>query len=134
MIGARDVAHFWGEGCAETMLSIGFAQGRASPSPFYHADKGIRTYIHGGDCVLVASEGDLQWQKAQIETKYELKTQVSGPGAKDRQEAKLPNIILRWTQQGTKYEADPGTQHEVYKTWVWIRRKELQPQELRKKA
>ena len=89
------------------MVSFGIEQGKASPCTFFHNDRNIRTYIHGDDFVSVASDDNLKWLKQQIERKYELKTQVLGPGKEDFQEVKVLNRILRWANSGVTYEADP---------------------------
>ena len=63
MHGIRNAAQIWGDKCADTMKSIGFEQGKASPCTFYHAERNIRTYIHGGDYVSVGKEEQLVWLK-----------------------------------------------------------------------
>ena len=89
------------------MVAIGFVQGKASPCTFYHEERGIRTYIHGDDFVSVRSNSDLKWLRKETENKYELKPHVLGPTKEDPQQVKVLNRVLRWTDQGIKYEADP---------------------------
>ena len=72
----------------------------------FSTKKNIRTYIHGGDFVSVASDGNLKWLRAQVERNYELNTQLLGPHKSDNQEVKVLNRIIRWTPDGFKYEAD----------------------------
>ena len=63
--------------------------------------------VHGDDFVTVGSSHDLQWLKESLEAKYDLKTQVLGPGPNDCSEVRVLNRILRWTSEGVEYEADP---------------------------
>ena len=59
MYGTRDAAHNRGDECAEAVVEAGFIRGKASPCTFYHPDKILRTYIHGGDYVTVGNDADL---------------------------------------------------------------------------
>ena len=107
MYGTRDAAQNWGEECANTMKSIGFEQGTASPCTFSHADRGLRCYIHGDDFVTIGKDLDLKWMQKELEKVYEIKTQVLGPGKEDSQQVRVLNRILTWGSGGISYEADP---------------------------
>jgi hypothetical protein len=72
MYGTRDAAQNWGEECAETMIEAGFTRGKASPCTFYHADRSLRTYIHGDDYVTVGKDADLKWLRKKLEDRYEI--------------------------------------------------------------
>ena len=107
MCGTRDAAQNWGEECANTLNEMGFTQGKASPCVFQHEERKIRTYIHGDDFVSSAQGEQLKWMKEQLEKKYEMTTEVMGPDKDQKQEVRVLNRILRWTQEGIEYEADP---------------------------
>ena len=107
MYGTRDAAQNWSEECANTMVSLGFTRGKATPCTFYHKDRNLRTYIHGDDFVTSGSDGDLKWLKANLEKHYELKTEILGPDREDKKQVKILNRIVSWTDEGLTYEADP---------------------------
>ena len=74
-----------GEECAGTMIEAGSVRGTASPCVFVHKERSLRTYIHGDDYVTVGLDADLKWMKKMLEAKYEIKTEVLGPGPEDKQ-------------------------------------------------
>ena len=105
--GARDAAQNWGEEYTDKLLKLGLAQGKASPCTFYHAARGLRTYVHGDDFATVGKDRDLKWFKDGLEKHYELKTQFLGPDAQGGKQVKFLNRVLAWTDQGISYEVDP---------------------------
>ena len=104
MYGARDAAQNWGEEYTDKLLKLGFVQGKASPCTFYHAARGLRTYVHGDDFVTVGQGRDLKWSKDGLEKHYELKTQFLGPDAQDDKQVKILNRILTRTDQAYPME------------------------------
>ena len=68
--------------------------------------------VHGDDFTTVGSKKDLDWFRQQLEGKYELKEGARlGPGQADDKEGRILNRVVRWTDTGLTYEADPR-QHE----------------------
>ena len=63
--------------------------------------------MHGDDFVVVGMPKELQWMRGKIEEKYELIVKILGPDAEQSKEVRVLNRILRWTDQGIEYEADP---------------------------
>ena len=83
-------------------------QGKASPCTFYNPMRNIRIYVHGDDYVSSGMPEDLKWMKEELEKKYQVKTQVLGPGENQQQEVKLLNRVVSWDgTRGLVYEADP---------------------------
>ena len=77
----REMLHRLGfDEYSSQLRSIGFKQGKATPCIFHHVERGIRTMVHGDDYVSTGMPKDLKWMKTQLETKYQVKTQVLGPG------------------------------------------------------
>ena len=64
------------------MIKVGFAQGKASLCTYSHAGTGLRCYMHGDDSVTVGTDKALKWMKQELETSYEIKTQVSDQAKK----------------------------------------------------
>ena len=63
---------------------------------------------HGGP------KDQLDWFKAELEKRYELtEAHRLGPGPEDDREARVLNRIVRWTDDGIEYEADPRHQEII---------------------
>ena len=108
MYGTRDAAQNWATEYADMLVSIGFAQGSASPCVFYHEERQIRTFVHGDDYVSSALPKQLEWLKGELERKYQIKTQWLGSGKQYQQEVKILNRIVGWDDaRGLVFEADP---------------------------
>ena len=90
------------------VAELGFAQGVSSPCVFSHAERSIVLNVHGGDFIAAGSKRQLDWLEDAMRQHYELTTQPRlGPGAGDAKEGVILNRVIRWTEQGLEYEADP---------------------------
>ena len=108
MYGTRAAADGWQQEYSGFMRKIGFVQGVASPCIFTHVERGIACSVHGDDFTSTAAKSDLDWLEEQLEGKYELrKGGRLGPGANDAKELTVLNRVLRYTEHGFEYEADP---------------------------
>ena len=90
----------------KNLRKIGFEQGVASTSVYYHPGMKISTLVHGDDYVSVGSEEAMQWLKEKLEDVYEIKTAVIGRKKGLLKEARVLNRVVRWTSEGWEYEAD----------------------------
>ena len=108
MYGTRAAADGWQQEYSGFMKSIGFKQGVASPCIFTHPTRGIACSVHGDDFTSTGEKRELDWLEQQLESKYELrKGGRLGPGPNDAKELTVLNRILRFTEAGYEYEADP---------------------------
>jgi hypothetical protein len=109
MYGTRAAADGWQEEYSTTLVDVlGFVQGNSSPCVFRHETRGIVLNVHGDDFTAVGPKSQLDWYEAMMAEHYELTTQPRlGPGADDAREAVVLNRIVRWTDEGIEYEADP---------------------------
>ena len=70
--------------------------------------------VHGDDFTTVGSKRELDWFEAEMRKHYELTTQPRlGPGPEDASECVVLNRVIRWTQDGLEYEADPRHVEEL---------------------
>ena len=53
--------------------SLGFVRGDASACVFRHRERNLVTSVHGDDFTSAGPKAQLDWMKAQMEAKYELK-------------------------------------------------------------
>ena len=109
MYGTRPAAKGWHTEFSEfLMYDLGFERGNASQCVFEHKERGITTAVYGDDFTSTGTKDQLDWFKQSLETKYELKELARlGPGLRDDKEAKILNRVIRWTDAGLQYEADP---------------------------
>ena len=64
--------------------------------------------VHGDDFTTAGPKASLDWFVGACREKYELKESERLGGAPgDSKEARVLNRIVRWTDHGLEYEADP---------------------------
>lgn len=107
MHGTRDAAATWSEEYTEKLRAMGFSIEKASRCEFHHKPRGLRAYVHGDDFVVVGMPEQLKWMRSAIDEKSELTVEVLVPGKDQVKEARVLNMIIRWTKGGVEYEADP---------------------------
>ena len=106
--GTRAAADGWHGEYSGLLKKLGFAAGDASACVFRHAARGFVLSVHGDDFTIAGPKRQIDWLKAQMESRYELKELARlGPGPNDDKEVKILNRIVRWTASGVEYEADP---------------------------
>ena len=107
MYGTKDAATNWFEEYSRQLLEVGFKQVRASPCTFHHETRGIRTYVHGDAYVNAGMPKHLEWMKAELEKRYQVKTQMLGPRDDHLRQVKIANRIIPWDEKsGIGYEAE----------------------------
>ena len=108
MHGTRDAAQNWHHECTQQFIDNGFHQGFASPCVFNHAQKRIRAYVHGDEYVSSGILEALKWMQTRLESKYQVKTQLFGPGKEYNQQIKILNRVVTWHgHKGIAHEVDP---------------------------
>ena len=64
--------------------------------------------VHGDDFTAVGPKPELDWFETEMRGCYELTVGGRlGPGPDDDKEATVLNRVIRWTEKGIEYEADP---------------------------
>ena len=109
MYGTRKAADGWHcEYAGRLTQEMGFEAGDASACVFLHRARNLRCSVHGDDLTTMGCKEDLDWFVAELKKKYELKEKYRiGPAPTDHKEAVILNRIVRWTDKGLEYEADP---------------------------
>ena len=75
---------------------------------FHHPTRNIACSVHGDDFTAAGPKPELDWFEATLRESYELTVGGRlGPGPKDDKEAIVLGRVIRWTDQGIEYEADP---------------------------
>ena len=108
MYGTRRAAEGWQEEHSATLVSAGFVQGKASACVFVHPGRKIAVSVHGDDFTATGPKDQLDWFQKMMEDHYELTVGGRlGAGANDDKEATVLNRVIRSTDTGIEYEADP---------------------------
>ena len=115
MYGTRKAADGWhNEYAGHLVTEMGFEVGDASACVFVNKDRGLRSSVHGDDLTTTGTKKQLDWFKRELEKAYELKEGARlGPGRGDDREATVLNRVVRWTDHGIEYEADPRQQEKL---------------------
>ena len=107
MYGTRDAAQNWEREYESAFLDLGFTQGLSSPCVFYHAERDIRTVVHGDDFTSISDDVQLKWLAAELSKRYELKLRATlGPEPQDDTSVRILNRIVSWEEAGITYEPD----------------------------
>ena len=108
MYGTKAAADGWQQEYSGFLKTMGFAQGAACPCVFVNVKRGLATSVHGDDFTTVGAKCEQDWFEKQLKAKYELKVGGRlGPGPNDCKELTILNRVIRWTDIGIEYEADP---------------------------
>ena len=108
MYGTRRAAEGWQNEYSTRLIEAGFIQGIASACVFHHEQRGIAVSVRGDDFTATGPKDQLDWFENRLNENYELTVGGRlGPGKADDKEARVLNRIIRWTDQGLEYEADP---------------------------
>jgi hypothetical protein len=108
LYGTRDASARWEAFLGSELKKHGFVQGVASACCFHHPSRDLRCMVHGDDFVFVGPDVDLAWAEKVMGESFLIKVVGRlGGDAGDDQEIRILNRILRWTQDGIVYEADP---------------------------
>lgn len=108
MYGTRRAAQGWHDDYSVVLEELGFRRGISSTCVFFHIERILRTSVHGDDFTSSGGKRDFDWFKEELSKRYELKEEARlGPGRNDDKEGEVLNRIIRWTEEGVEYEADP---------------------------
>ena len=108
MYGTRMAADGWQEEYSTFLISIGFTQGVGHANLFRDAKRGLKCSVHGDDFTTSGPCAELNWFEETMGQHYEMTIGPRlGPGPNDAKEARALNRIVRWTDEGIEYEADP---------------------------
>ena len=108
MYGTRAAADGWQQEYSGFLKGIDFVQGQACPCLFLHKERGLAISVHGDDFTTCGPKCEIDWFEKLLEERYELKKGGRlGPAPTDCKELTILNRVIRWTERGVEYEADP---------------------------
>ena len=106
--GTRDAGAIWEDTYRHTLEAAGFKSGIASPCIFYHEARNITCVVHGDDFTSLATDEGLDWIEGVLRKDFDIKIRGRiGVGCSGDNEIRILNRIVRVTDRGLEYEADP---------------------------
>ena len=87
--------------------SQGYTQSAYNPQVYWHRSRGLKTLVHGDDFVTVGNRRDAHWFRDKLCQRFEIKTHMLGNGPREESEQRILGRIVRVTESGWEYEADP---------------------------
>ena len=93
LYGTRDAARNWEEEYSSYLESIGFIRGISTPSVFYHKAREVRAVAHGDDFTFLGWREQLNWVRAEVMKKYEIKFELTGPTAVGNKSVRILNRV-----------------------------------------
>ena len=106
-MGPRPPLKIWQKKVQETIATLGFSIGKASPVLFCHHQRSLKCLVHGDDFVVPGEPVDLVWMRNELESKLEINTTIFGGEPGMSKEVKILNRKLCWHDGvGISYEAD----------------------------
>ena len=108
LYGTRDAPQRWEAFLASELKKHGFKQGVASACVFVHSTMDLRCVVHGDDFTFAGTDASLKWVEERMHESFLMMVVGKlGGDVEDAREMRVLNRILRWTDQGITYEADP---------------------------
>jgi hypothetical protein len=114
LYGFRPAAQAWESHYSSNLESIGFKRGVASPVSFYSPESDVSCLVHGDDFTFVGEKSALDFVEAKMKQWYELKVKARlGDEPEDDKETDILGRIVRCTEHGFEYEADPRHREKI---------------------
>ena len=89
------------------MTSMGFEAGGYNACTYFHRQRNLISMAHGDDFATTGKDEDAKWLETKLKERFEIKTHLIGKTENMSQEGKVLNRVLRRTEDGWEYEADP---------------------------
>jgi len=108
MYGTRAAADGWQEEYSTSLIAMGFVQGTSCTTIFHHPSRSLKCTVHGDDFTCLGPRSSMTWFEEQLGAKYEYTCGGRlGPGPTDDKEGMILNRVVRWSDNGIEWEADP---------------------------
>ena len=99
---------YWENCYSSCLVNLGFIQGVSSPCCFVHPEWKVMVVVHGDDFTAVGSPEALNQYEEGMQRSFDCKLKGRlGTDPDDCREMRVLNRIVRVTDKGLLYEADP---------------------------
>ena len=119
LYGTRDAAQNWPAEYTNSLTSISFVTGAASPCSFWQKDRELYVSVRGGDFTVTGPEEELLWLEGQMKIKCEIKSELFGLSAHQKQEIRVLNRTIRLTARGSNMSTIRRTPRSFARRWEW---------------
>ena len=116
LYGTRDAAANFQNEVRQFMEGAGFVQSCYCPQVYWHRSRGLKVLVHGDDFVTVGERCNVHWFRDRLGQRFEIKTKIVGDARGEETEHRILGRILRVTDSGWEYEADPRHAELLIKT------------------
>ena len=113
LYGTREAPRNWHKTYSKQFEGMGYEQGTSSPCLFFHKGKDIPAYVHGDDYAVTGTRREMKALEKEIKKTFDIKAEYLGPREYDMKEVRLLNRVIRYTDKGIEYEADPRHQEII---------------------
>ena len=97
---------------------MGFEKGNACGVIFYHEERDLSLAVHGDDFSFCGLDEDLKWINEQMGRWFDIKVRaILGEDPEDDKEVTILGRIVRWTSNGSEFEADPKHRSLIMETF-----------------
>ena len=104
---------------ADALPEVGFQRGLASPCCFEHHTKALKAVVHGDDVTCLGPKAEVLRYEEQLGARFEIKKRGHiGESVGCVDEIRILNRILRLTDEGLRYEADPAMRKRLSMPWT----------------
>ena len=118
LYGFRPAAAAWEKHYAGLLEGVGFERGNACGVIFYHEERDISLAVHGDDFTFCGLEEDLRWIRELMRDWFDIKVRaILGEDPDDDKEVTRLGRIVRWTDNGIEFEADPKHRQLIMETF-----------------
>ena len=108
LYGMRKAAAGWEEEYAKKFEKEGYKRGIGAPTVFHNKEAETRLVVHGDDFTFSGPRKELERIRRKMKEWYEIKDRgIMGSGDSVIEEVTILGRLLRWTEDGLEYEADP---------------------------
>ena len=114
LYGTRDAPQAWLDELSKTLVGIGFTMSARLPGLYFHERLEVALVTHVDDLLCSGSEENLNWVRAELSKKYEVKGQVMAEG---NTEIKFLGRTIGRNERGFYWEEDSKHRDVLLEDW-----------------
>ena len=114
LFGTRDAPQAWLDELSKTFIGIGFTMSARFPGLYFHERLEVALVTHVDDLLCSGSEENLNWVRAELSKKYEVKRKVVAEG---NTEIKFLGRTIGRNERGFCWEEDSKHRDVLLEDW-----------------
>ena len=117
LYGTRDAPQAWLDELSKTLVGIGFTMTARFPGVYFHERLEVALVTHVDDLLCSGSDENLNWVRAELLKKYEVKGQVMAEG---NTEVKFLGRTIGRNERGFYWEEDSKHRDVLLEEWNFV--------------